>query len=141
MKETTDFKPICIDERSKNYLREIAHWGKFMAILGFIKLGILLLLTIVFPFVAANIECHLNFKLPRLAISLFFLLMALLVYFPSNYLYLFARYTRRALNQNDQDVLRHAFQELKACYRYIGILLIILIGLYTLAITYFILIS
>jgi len=135
MKETTDFKAVCIDEQSKDYLREIAKWGKFLAILGFIKFGFLLLYTIVFPLVAANIECHLNYKLPRLAITLFFLILAIVIYFPSNYLYLFARYTRRALNQNDQDVLRHAFQELKACYRYIGILMIILMCLYPLAIT------
>ncbi|MGZ2371010.1 hypothetical protein ACXR6G_14620 [Ancylomarina sp. YFZ004] len=134
MTDTADLKNLCIDEQSKIYLKEIAMWGKFMAILGFIKFGFLLLYTIVFPLVAHKIEAHFDHDLPLIGITFFFLFMAILVYFPSNFLYCFARCTKKALKQNDQDVLRHAFQSLKAYYRYIGILVIILLCIYPIAI-------
>ncbi len=134
MNDTADFKDLCIDKQSKLYLKEIAMWGKFMAILGFIKFGFLLLYTIVFPLVAHKIEAHFDHDLPIIGITFFFLFMAVLVYFPSNFLYGFARCTKKALKQNDQDVMRHAFQSLKAYYRYIGILVIILLCIYPIAI-------
>ncbi len=134
MNDTADFKELCIDEQSKSYLKEIAMWGKFMSILGFIKFGFLLLYTIVFPLVAHKIEAHFKHDLPVIGITFFFLFMAALVYFPSNFLYRFAHCTKRALKQNDQDIMRHAFQSLKAYYRYIGILIIIMLCMYPVAI-------
>lgn len=134
MNDTADFKDICIDKQSKKYLREIAMWGKFLAILGFIKTGILLLSSIVFPLIAHKIESHFNHDLPIWGMTLFFLMMAALAYFPSNYLYCFARYTKRALSQDDQDVMRHALQNLKSYCRFIGILFIIILCIYPIAI-------
>ena len=134
MNDTADFKDLCIDEQSKIYLKEIAMWGKFMAILGFIKFVLLLLYTIIFPLVAHKIEAHFDHDIPIIGITLFFLFMAVIVFFPSNYLYCFARFTKKALKQNDQDVMRHAFQSLKAYYRYMGILIIILLCIYPIAI-------
>jgi len=130
MNDTADFKDLCIDEQSKTYLKEIAMWGKFLAILGFIKFGFLLIYAIVFPLISHKLESHFDYDLPVIAITLFFLFMAALVYFPSNFLYCFAHCTKRALKQGDQDIMRHAFQSLKAYYRYVGILLIIMLCMY-----------
>lgn len=130
MNDSADFNNLCIDDESKIYLKEIAMWGKFMAILGFIKFGFLLLYTIVFPLVAHKIQTHFDHDLPVIGITCFFLFMAVLVYFPTNFLYRFARCTKRALKQNNQDIMRHAFQSLKAYYRYVGILLIIMLCTY-----------
>ena len=105
-----------------------------MGILGFIKFCFLLLYTVVFPLISHKLESHFDHDLPVVGITLFFLFMAVLVYFPSNFLYCFARYTKRALKQNDQDIMRHAFQSLKAYYRYIGILIIIMLCMYPVAI-------
>ncbi|WP_372641857.1 hypothetical protein [Ancylomarina sp.] len=134
MNDTADLKDLCIDEISKTYLKEIAMWGKFLAILGFVKSGILLLSSIVFPLIAHKIESHFNHDLPTLGMTLFFLLMAALAYFPSNYLFCFARYTKKALSLGDQDIMRHALQSLKAYCRFIGILFIIILCLYPIAI-------
>lgn len=134
MNDTAEFKDLCIDKQSKIYLKEIAMWGKFLAILGFIKFGFLILYTIVFPLISHKLEAHLNYDLPVIGITLFFLFMAVIVYFPSNFLYCFSRCTKRALKQNDQDIMRHAFQSLKAYYRYVGILVIVMLCMYPVAI-------
>jgi len=134
MNDTTDFKDLCIDERSKIYLKEITMWGRFFAILGFVKSGILLLSSIVIPLIAHKIESHFDHDLPIWGMTLFFLFMAALAYFPSNYLYCFAKYTRRAINLNDQDVMRHALQSLKAYSRFMGILFIIILCIYPIAV-------
>jgi len=134
MNDTAEERDICIDERSKKDLKEIAMWGKFFAILGFVKFGFLLLFTLVFPLTATKIESLLAHDLPKIWITLFFLAMAIIVYYPSNYLYQFAKYTKRALKRNDLDVMSHAFQSLKAYYRFFGILVIVLLCLYPVAI-------
>jgi len=134
MNDSTEIKDLCIDERSNNYLKEIAMWGTFLAILGYIKCGVLLLFTIVFPLTATKIESHFAHDIPKVMITFGFFILAVIVYFPSNYLYLFAKYTKRALIQNDQDVMRHAFQSLKAYYRFFGILVIVIFCLYLIAI-------
>ena len=134
MNDTADFKNLCIDEQSKIYLKEIAMWGRFFAILGFIKSGILLLSSIVTPLIAHKVESHFDQDLPIWGITLFFILMAALAYFPSNYMYCFAKYTRRAISLDDQDVMRHALQSLKAYSRFIGILFIIILCIYPIAI-------
>ncbi|MDE5422267.1 hypothetical protein L3073_08600 [Ancylomarina sp. DW003] len=134
MNDTAEFKDLCIDKQSKIYLKEIAMWGKFLAILGFIKFGFLILYTIVFPLISHKLEAYLNYDLPVIGITLFFLFMAVIVYFPSSFLYCFARCTKRALKQNDQDIMRHAFQSLKAYYRYVGILVIVMLCMYPVAI-------
>ncbi len=134
MNDTADFKNLCIDEKSKIYLKEIAMWSKFFAILGFIKSGILLLSSMVIPLITHNIESHFDHDPPIWGMTLFFLLMATLAYFPSNYLYCFAKYTRRALSLDDQDVMRHALESLKAYSRFMGILFIIILCIYPIAI-------
>jgi len=134
MNDHDDSNLICIGEQSKKYLREIAVWGKLFAILGFIKFGFLLLYSFVFPLIADKIEAHFQYDLPVIGITIFFLVMATIVFFPSNYLYRFARCTKKALNQDNQDIMRHAFESLKDYYRYMGILVIIMLCMYPIAI-------
>jgi len=134
MNDTVGLKDLYIDEKSKIYLKEIAMWSRFFAILGFIKSGILLLSSIVIPLIAHKIESHFDHDLPIWGMTLFFLLMATLAYFPSNYLYCFAKYTRRAISLNDQDMMRHALQSLKTYSRFLGILFIIILCIYPIAV-------
>jgi hypothetical protein len=62
----------------------------------------------------------------------YIIIVAVLYFFPLLFTLRFANKMRTALSANDQQALNSAFQNLKICYRYIGILTII--GLVFLAI-------
>ena len=63
-----------------------------------------------------------------------YLLMALLYFFPSRYLYIFSSNVNTALFSNDQDALSAGFENLKSNFKFWGILMICMIGFYILAI-------
>ncbi|HLZ86537.1 MAG TPA: hypothetical protein VKQ52_04840, partial [Puia sp.] len=53
-------------------------------------------------------------------------------FFPCLYLYNFATRMRVALRNNDQDQLNIAFKNMRALYRFVGVLMIICLGFWVL---------
>src|SRR5664279_3998045 len=64
--------------------------------------------------------------------SFFIILMALIMFFPSYYLFNFSTKARRALRDNDQTVLTDSLKNLKSCFKFYGILVIIGLSFYAL---------
>jgi len=62
-------------------------------------------------------------------VSVFYILMALLYFFPCLYLFNFASKMQIALRNNDQDHLNESFKNLKSTFRFVGILTIVSLGL------------
>jgi predicted secreted protein len=55
----------------------------------------------------------------------YMIVVAVIYFFPLLFTLRFANKMRAALNGNDQQALNTSFQNLKACFRYIGIITII----------------
>jgi hypothetical protein len=68
------------------------------------------------------------------AMAFIYVLIALLWFFPLLSLFRFSAKMKTALAGNDQQALNISFQNLKACLRYVGIVTIIILALYALAI-------
>jgi amino acid transporter len=66
--------------------------------------------------------------------TVIYVLLAALWFFPCLYLFRFATNMQHALNNNEQDKLITSFQNLKSHYRFIGILIIIMLAFYAIAI-------
>ena len=66
-------------------------------------------------------------------LGFFFLLGALILFFPTYYLFSFSSKMRRALRNNEQAVLTESFKNLKSFFKFYGILVIIVLSVYTLA--------
>jgi len=135
---------ITIDPVGKGHLAEAAKWANFLAILGFIFLSLFVVMAIFGgTFFATTFGRYNRYnndfggETPSgLAIALiaYYLLVALLAFFAYLFLYRFAVNMKMALRTNSQDLLNRSFQNLKILYRYIGILTIIGLSCFVLAI-------
>lgn len=130
------FDELRIDNAGKLFLTEAARWTTFLAILGYIGIGFMVIAALFMMTVGASMSSYKSI-MPMgggLLFSLIYLAFAALYFFPVNYLYKFASNMKSALRSNNQAELTKAFEYLKSHYKFIGILTIILFGLYILAI-------
>ena len=67
-----------------------------------------------------------------IGIAIIYIIIALVWFFPLLYLLRFANKMKVALNGNDQQALNISFENLKACFRYVGIITIIVLAIYAL---------
>lgn len=141
MEQNQSLFSLSIDPITKEHLGEAAKWGRFLAIVGMVLLVILILagvyLSTVLPGQMSQQSEGLGYRtnpLPGFGIGMAigYLLMAMIFFFPLMYLLRFANKTRNALVANDQQMINSAFQNLKICFRYVGIVVIILLVLYAL---------
>lgn len=122
---------LIIDWRSKEFLKETAKWTKFLAILGFIGVGFMVLGSISILFASSSFMSNDAFPFGgRIFMMLLYLAFAVLYYFPISYLYQFSENTKKAIENNDNNAIRDAFEFLKSHYKFMGILTIVVLALY-----------
>ena len=119
-------------------LNETRKWANFLAILGFIFFGFMLLFGLFSGMIFSRFgpASH-GLPFPGFVFGLIYIVFGLIYFFPVLYLFNFANWTKKALNSSDANDLNLAFRNLKAHYRYIGILAIIFLGFYALFIIIF----
>ena len=140
--ETTLFG-FGIDTASRAHLAEAAKWAKFLAIVGFVVCGLIVIVGIFagsFLSMMSGVysdEYRGSSALTRgmgAFLAVLYIGMAILFFFPYLFLFRFANHMKSALNTNDQQTLNSSFQNLKIMFRYVGILTIVLLSFYALAI-------
>lgn len=104
-------------------LLETSKWAMFFAILIFIALGLVLIGSF-FIMAAGSAGAVVGIMMV--------LIYGGLLFFPAWYYYKFSALTRQALEHDNNDALDEGFANLKRFYRFIGILIIVVIGLYVL---------
>ena len=126
---------LVIDWRSKEFLKETAKWTKFLAILGFVGIGLMVLGSLVMLFAPSSLMSNGDFPFGgKIFMMLLYLAFAVLYYFPISYLYQFSENTKKAIENNDNNAVRDAFEFLKSHYKFMGILTIILLSFYAIII-------
>ena len=106
-----------IDQEGSTYLTEIAKWAKLFSILGIIA-GILIVLAGMRglgPFVGV--------------LSVMF---GAIYLYPSWLLLKFATGLPAGINKGDQALVNESFKNLKSCFKFWGIVSLVIIGLYIL---------
>ena len=126
---------LVIDWRSKEFLKETAKWTKFLAILGFVGIGLMVLGSLVMLFAPSSLMSNGDFPFGgKIFMMLLYLAFAVLYYFPISYLYQFSENTKKAIENNDNNAIRDAFEFLKSHYKFMGLLTIILLAFYAIMI-------
>ncbi len=124
-----------ISDEISYYLSEIGKWANFLAILGFIAIGLMVLgglfASTIFTMFSGKAGPDLM-GFPSYTIGIVYIVFAILYFFPVNYLYNFSVNIKKALLANDSTLLNRAFVNLKSHYKYIGIMTIIVISIYIL---------
>jgi hypothetical protein len=128
--ENTSF----INGEIRSYLVESAKWGKFLAIMGYIGIGLLILLALgmmamgsaspLFPGMSVNVG----------AVGLFYIVLAALYFFPVYYLHQFSLKMKQGLTSQDPQSITTGFRNLKSLFKFMGILTIVILSIYALVI-------
>jgi len=128
-----------IDASSKSFLAETARWGKFLAIIGFIFCGIIIIAGIIVASNTSEISKAFNrygdespFKSLGMALAVIYILGALIYFFPCLFLLRFSNHMKTALATDDQVNLNTSFRNLKSLFKFVGICTIIFISFYIL---------
>lgn len=124
------------DTPSLDYLSETARWAKFIAIVGFVFIGLMVIAAFAIGSFMSSMPSSELYPIPSGFFTGMYLVIALIYVFPVLYLYRFATKMQAALKSQDQSVLQDALANLKAHYKFIGILMLIIIGLYAIGILF-----
>ncbi|MBC7826964.1 MAG: hypothetical protein H7122_04405 [Chitinophagaceae bacterium] len=131
-----------IDHQSISQLNEAAKWGKFLAIMGFIFCGLFVVIALFAgTFMASMMSgfggseaAGVGAAMGGGIITFAYILIALIYFFPCLYLFNFSTKMQAALRSNQQDTLNTSFRNLKSCFKFLGILMIIGLCFWVLAI-------
>jgi hypothetical protein len=129
-KESMNATSLKLTENSLVFMRETVKWAKFLAICSFVGLGLMVLVGVVFLFLSVSFPVPSEMKFSTSAVGIFYILIAVLYFFPAMYLYRFATASAEAINTLNDDTLEEGLENLKSLFRFTGILMIIVLSLY-----------
>lgn len=121
---------LSINPQIESFLSETIKWGKFIAIMGFVGCGLLVLVGAALLFLpSADLTNKFTSGFGYI-IGPMYIAMSLLYYFPSLYMYRFCKNARIAFDENDQNALTLSFESLKSNFKFWGIAILIMIVFY-----------
>jgi uncharacterized membrane protein len=134
MENTPEIRKIEIEEDTLKDLNTTRKWSMFISIIGFIMVG----LVVVIGFVAGIFlqvfkTRNSGIGIPESMIILILLVFAVVYFFPILYLYRFSKHAGNAVRALDKTEMQKAFKNLRRYYVFIGILLIIVLLVYFIA--------
>ena len=136
MEQSNNLFELHVDHNGSSFLREIAKWSKFLAIVGFVMIGILLLAIVFAGSTMATLMSGTAYGDAGGIVGVIYIsvvgAMMLIYFFPCLYLFRFATKMQVALRNNDQDTLNASFENLKSCFKFMGIFMIIVLSIYAL---------
>lgn len=119
-----------LSDQAKKYLLEASKWANFIAIVGFIAIGLLIIMSFSIGTIMASLpEGSLGGISPTF-FSFFYLIVAGVYFIPVFFLFQFGQKTKQALIEDDHNLLTFALKKLKSHYKFIGIIFIVCIALY-----------
>jgi hypothetical protein len=121
-----------ISDESRQNLNEIRKWAYFLAILGFVGIGFLVIASLSIGTILNQLGDN-NLPFPSSMFGGIYFVIAVLYFFPIYYLYKFSTNMKEALLNDDEDSGSIAFRNLKSHYKFIGIFTIVMMSIYLLA--------
>jgi hypothetical protein len=132
MEELPMERSITLHEGELSPLVSAAKWTKYLSILGFVGIGLYALIFIFLLFAVAVAGPRASAEMiPALIIIPIFIGLYIA---PVISLYKFSSKTIEGVQFMNKEILLHAFDQLRSHFRYVGILTIVMIGLYVLII-------
>ena len=130
-----------IDQQTFSYFSESAKWAKFLAIVGFVYCALLIILALfagavlatMMPMMGAGAGGEGAAAIGGGFITVFYLLIALVYFFPCLYLYKFASQMQLAIGHNDATKMQSSVKNLKSFFKFFGIITIIILAVMVLA--------
>ena len=123
--------------QSVSYILKAAKWGKFLAILGFIVSGLLILGGIAMSFVLNKVAgtdelIPINTPFPPAIFSVIYIVVAVIYLIPVIFLNTFSNNALKAVNLTSTEKMTISLRNLKNLFVFIGVSTVILLIIYTL---------
>ncbi len=131
---------LLTDSIVREQLSEAARWAKFLAIMGFIGCGLIVIigicLSLFFSYLNSSISSRYTysegaFRSGRTSfIWIFYIIGSVLYFFRCLFLYRFAVKMKSGLHERNEEEMTESFRNLKRLFKYNGILTIVVISIY-----------
>ncbi|MEO8108493.1 MAG: DUF5362 family protein [Ginsengibacter sp.] len=126
-----------LSPQAQSYLTECAKWGKFLAIMGFILCGIMVLVSFLIPAIITSIPPYNTMSSQlgpglKVGMTVLYLCFSVLFFFPAFYLYKFSSKMQIAVKGISQENFDESLMNLKSMFKFYGIFTIILLSFYAL---------
>jgi uncharacterized membrane protein YjgN (DUF898 family) len=126
-----------VTPQGQSYLAEAAKWGKFLSIMGFILCGLMVIVAFFVPAYLSQMSEYSGMSSAmssgmRAGMTVLYLLMALLFFFPCLYLYKFSTKMQVATKTVSQENFDESLMNLKSMFKFYAILTIIILSFYAL---------
>ena len=133
----SDINTLEVTPESREYLLEAAKWGRFMAIVGFVFMG---LFAIMFLFLGGSLftmglpteELGAEAVLGGGIFTAYMIFIFAITLIPLYFLYSFSTKTIRAAKNSSTAELTDGLKNLKSLFKFYGIFTAIIVGLYAL---------
>jgi len=129
---------ITITTEDKYNYRDIAKWGKFMAIVGFVLTGFMVLFGLFFgTFMSSMMEPFTqqpDMSFNPSSFGFIYILLSALYFLPSLFLLRYSTKIRKAITLDDQVNYSDAVKNLKNLFLFMGVLTAIMLVIYAFAI-------
>lgn len=129
---------IILSDEAKYYLYESGRWAVFLGIIGFVFCGLLVIISFFMKNLLSTASSFSQSSNPMAAmgsaVTIVYIMMAVMYFFPSLFLYQFGSKIKHGLNFDSQLKVNEAFGQLKSYFKFWGIFTIVIIALYALAI-------
>jgi hypothetical protein len=133
MEVPLEIRKIEIDQDTLKHLNTARKWAMFLAIIGFIFLGLIVVIGLMAgTFLTAFSTGEKGLGIPDSLMFIPVLFLGLVYFFPVLFLFRFSKHTSHAIQNLDKLAFHKAVKNLKAYFAYIGIILIIILSLYIL---------
>jgi len=122
---------LSLSENSKVYLKTTAFWSKLLAIINFIGIGFMVLAGIFMAALSGTLANSGNIPFPAFysGIGLFYIALAVVLLFPTIYLFRFGKKAPLAVESNDSEILDESLKNMKSYWKFTGIMTITIIAL------------
>lgn len=121
-----------VSEKAMADFKQSARWGTFLAVVGFVLSGFMVLAALVMLLLAGRIPSSQLRGLPfdTSVFAIIYLLMAVFYFFPNLYLIQYSSKMKNAIDQKDSNLLEQSAKNLKNMFQFVGISTIVVIVLY-----------
>jgi len=131
MGDVIENKKIEIGEATLKKLNTARKWAMFLAIAGYIFLGLVVIIGLITgTFLSAFDTGDNSQSISELHVFLLLFIFIAVCLFPVMFLFRFSKYTAMALQSLDNQKLHRAIRNLKSFFVFLGILFILILVLY-----------
>jgi uncharacterized membrane protein len=131
MDSPLEIKKIEIEQETLGHLNTARKWAMFLSITGFIFLSLLVLIGLIAgTFLTAFNTGEKKLGIPESLMFIPVLVLGVVYFFPILYLFRFSKHSHHAIQKYDKLEFHKAIKNLKACFAYFGIMIIIILTFY-----------